>query len=351
MVPFATLAEKYGNFLNPRFEVTVGSGEITSSDGRITGLSIDTALGRRNRVSFTLNDVFDHGAGAFEDVDWERFSQGTALDVSVTYGDVEPTKLFKGTISSVQPNFPSGSAPSVSVSAKDLRGKMMSGSSSESWDESKLSDVASSIAGEYDFDDTTIAGKDGTLSKKKDLELKKLIKNADSDYKFLSGLASAFGFELFSRGGHFHFREPKTDASPVTTLTYGESLHSFRPGQPPGDRNVGKVKVIHRDEKTAEKIVGTAEREGGEDTDERRIPVESEEEANQRAEAILEDLTRGSSSEAETVGVPDLQIGKTVEIGGIDRFEGLYYVEEATHRIDRSGYTTTLSVTETEESA
>lgn len=351
MPEFAALAETYGDFLNPRFELTVGSGTIASSDGRLSGLSITTALDRANRVSFTLNDVFDHESGTFEAVDWDRFSRGTNLDVSVTYGDAEPTRLFKGTISSVQPSFPSGGAPTVSISAKDLRGKMMSGSSSDAWDESKLSDVASGIADEYDFEGTTIDGKDGQLSEKKDLELKKLIKNADSDYAFLSELASAFGFELFSRGGHFHFREPKTGASPVTTLTYGESLHSFRPGQPPGDRDVGTVEVRHYDEANAEAIVGTAEREEGDGKEVRKIPVESEEEANQRAEAILEKLTKGSSSEGETVGVPELQIGKTVEIDGIGEFAGSYYVEEATHRIDRSGYTTTLTVTEATESA
>lgn len=347
MVEFAALEAKYGDFLTPRFEVEVGSSEtIAESDGRISGLSITTELGRANRVSFTLHDVFDHESGKFEDVDWKTFDRGTSASVSVTYGDAPPTQLFEGTIDSVQPSFPSGGAPSVSVSAQDLRRKMMIGSSSDSWDESKLSDVASGIAGNYEFRDTVIEGKDASLSEKRDLKLKKLMKTADSDYAFLSELAKAFGFELFSRAGVFHFREPKPGASPVTTLSYGRSLNSFRPGQPGGDRDVGTVKVLHWDEAEAMEIVGTASREEGGRKEERRIPVESEEEANQRAEALLERLNRGASSQGEAVGLPELQIGRTVELDGLGRFSGPYYVEEATHRIDGSGYTTSLTVTE-----
>ena len=346
MVAFEALEAKYGNFHVPRFKLEIKGETIEETDGRITDLSITTALDRANRVSFTLNDIFDHKSATFEDVDWDVFKEGNTAKAWVTYGDADETQLFKGMIDSVKPSFPAGSAPSVSVSAQDLRRKMRVGSSSDSWDERKLSDVVSGITGNYNFRDEVVEGADEPLQEKKDLKLKKLINNADSDYAFLSELARAHGFELFSRGGVFHFREPKREASPVTTLTYGRSLNSFQPGEPGGEGDVGTVEVRHWNEHDAEAIVGTASRDDGELKEIRRIPVESEDEAIQRAEAILDQLTKPATSRGQAVGLPELQIGRTVEIAGLGSFSGPYYIEEATHRIDQSGYTTSLTVTE-----
>jgi len=76
------------------------------------------------------------------------------------------------------------------------------------------------------------------------------------------------------------------------------------------------------------------------------VPVASQAEADLHARAIKNDnamqLLTGSAS---TIGIPDLKPGSIVDLQGIGkRFNGFYYVSQATHSISSSGYSTDFSV-------
>lgn len=350
MLDFTDLQRRYENFYSPRFEVEVGTTTIDESDGRLSGLEVDTAIDRANRVSFSLNHVFDHERGEFTDVDFDIFEEGTEMTVKLGYGD-EIHPLFHGRIDSVQPNFPSSGAASISVSAQDLRQLMQSSKRHDSWDDASLTDVPTLIAENYPFLDSHIEGVSAGLGGLDELDHEKIVKAAESDYDYVETLAADFGFETFSRAGKFFFRRPHWDEPEALRLQWGRSLVSFRPGKPGGDRDVKTVKVYDWDVRRAEQIVGVAERDGGADGEdgliERKIPVESPTEADARAAAIMQWTRQGPTSQGETIGLPELQIGEPIELDGLgSQFNGTYYVEEATHRIDESGYTTTFEVRE-----
>jgi phage protein D len=75
-------------------------------------------------------------------------------------------------------------------------------------------------------------------------------------------------------------------------------------------------------------------------------PFSSQAEGDQHAKAKFNEkamnLVGGS---AQTIGIPDLRSGQVVELKGLGpRFDGFYYIDEATHSISGSGYQTSFTV-------
>jgi phage protein D len=339
---FTDLQAAYGGFYTPRFEIRVGQANpetFTEADGRVSGLSVETALDRLNRVSFTLNGVFDPENRQFVAEYTETFEEGRLLEVRLGYGDTRKL-VFRGRIDTLRPEFPESSGPRVSVAGHDLLDGLTDGTGRGSWSETTLDTVVSDLVGGLDFRGQDIAGSDVSFTR--------LAHPETSDYQFLSRLAGEYGFERFSRAGVFHFREPQPDREPMLELEYGRSLRSFAPSADAGESDVGTVKVRHWDEKRKTEIVGTAEvTDGGSETRVHKTPVRSTAEAERRADAVARRLSKGPRSRGETLGIPDLEIGTVIDLDGLgDDHSGSYYVESANHRIDAGGYTTDFEVTE-----
>lgn len=55
-------------------------------------------------------------------------------------------------------------------------------------------------------------------------------------------------------------------------------------------------------------------------------------------------LVESVTGEGRGAGYSSVRAGKTVEITGIGRFEGIYYVTSTTHTIDTTGYNTSFKV-------
>lgn len=333
------LESEYDHFYNPRFEVQVGTRTIREADGVISGLTIETSLDRTNRVSFTLNEWYNHEQGSFVDFTNQNISKGTPVVVKIGYDNTFRTMFF-GNVESVQPSFPEGSGPTVEVSGNDFAHEMTKGKHSRSWTDTKLSSVVTDIVSKHTFNDHEI-----DLSSSADLQRQKLFQHEQSDYTFLDGgLVRRYGFELFVKAGVLHFREPAPLAEPVISLTYGRSLRSFRPSREDTGTTVGKVEVRDWNPSTKHAITATASvPNGGDETDVRRVPVESQREAALIAEAIAYDLTPGGSGRCETIGLPEIREGTVVHLDGLgETFSGPYYVKETTHRMDDTGYTTSF---------
>lgn len=370
---FAELADRHDDFFAPAFELRVGNADAgfagaetyTGAEGLVSGLRVETGLESANRFSFTLNDVFDRQQGTdgqFDPDVTSTFAEGTDVEVATGYGTGERTTLLRGRIESVKPNFPAQGAPSLSVEGRDLLYLLRKGTDSGRWEETDLSTVVEDVVGDVPFADTQVDVGGSVTS---------LTQHEKDDFSFLEDLAERSDAEFFSRGGTFHFRERSkaADQSPEATLRYGQALRSFTPGstnprtgssESVGSQ-VGTVKVRHNDEKKKEAIVGTAEvRGGGEETHVETVPVRSESEAERRARSIAGEIERrgdardrtrggpgdgGSALRGETLGLPEVQIGRVVELTGLgSEFSGTYYVESASHRIDDSGYTTSFGV-------
>lgn len=330
------LEDDYDHFYAPRFEVQLGGRTIREADGVISGLSVETGLDKTNRFSFTLNEPYDHERGEFVDFADQPVLKGMPVVVRMGYGDtLKP--LLLGTVESVQPNFPQSGGPTVSVSGNDLAHAMTKGKESRSWNNATLSTVVADVVSGYEFRGLSV-----DLPPLGDLQFRKLFQHEQSDYAFLDRtLARKYGFEFFVKAGVFHFRLPSPLATPVVSLTYGRSLRSFRPNREDSETTVGTVEVRDWDPSTKSSISATASvPNGGDDTDVRKVPVESKREAERIAKALAFGLTSGVSGQCETIGLPEIREGTVVYLDGLGgSFSGPYYVEGTTHRMDDAGYT------------
>lgn len=337
---FADLRDRYGDFYAPAFSVRVGDREFRAADGLLAGVEVDTTLDGADYFSFTLSEPFDRGTGG-GDLDWDRFAAGEPVDVAMGYGTrLEP--LVLGRIHSVRPEFPSGDAATVTVGGYGLLHDAMRGTKSRSWDERTDSDVVEEVASGYEFAEVNV--------EETGVSYRKIIQDAESDYRFLETLAERNGFELFARRDAFHFRAPRPDADPVLALRYGDSLRSFSPEASTATQ-VREVVVRHWDPKRKREIVGSAEREAGDAAAGREVlrrPVESREEAERVAEAALDRIADGLlRGRGEVVGLPELRVGETLRLEGLgERFTNNYYITGVTHRIGSSGYWTSFDVQE-----
>jgi phage protein D len=80
-----------------------------------------------------------------------------------------------------------------------------------------------------------------------------------------------------------------------------------------------------------------------------RAAVRNQAEADAQAKAILEERAQQFvTGTGESIGLPELLPDVNVAVGGLGpAFSKTYYVPEATHRMDGSGYRTTFKVQET----
>ena len=80
-----------------------------------------------------------------------------------------------------------------------------------------------------------------------------------------------------------------------------------------------------------------------------RQPVFTQAEANQRAKAILNERAKQFlTGEGETIGLPELRPDCNVELANLGfPFSKVYYIQQATHKIDSNGYRTRFKVKET----
>lgn len=344
MQDFESLLDTYEDFYVPRFEVTVGDTTITEADGLVSGLTVKTALEKANRTSFTVTVGTVAEGDEFTEIGPDSFSEGEETRVKLGYGN-EILLLFYGKLESVEPQFDAGSGSSISVAAEDPRTRMKASTADEAWEEDSIADAVQKVTDSYDFETEIERQNGGSGTSPGSLKLDKLVQASENDREFLSLLAKKYGYEMFFRDETFHFRRPNRSAEAAALqLTYGRSLRSLKPGQPGEGRDVKSVVVKHFDRKKRKLIEGTASRDEGSTEVKRTVAVESQEEAEVRAQAILDRLTRGPTTEAEIVGLPDVRVGTPVEIAGLpDEFNGAYYVEEADHSIDSSGYTTTIT--------
>ena len=333
------LEDDYDHFYSPRFEVQVGPRTYRESDGRISGLKLDTSIEKTSTVDFTLNERYDHEHGTFVDFAENPVIEGMPVVVQMGYGDtLRP--MFIGTIGSVQPNFPASGGPTLDIRVESLAHQMTKAKHDRSWSNTTVSAVVADVASNYSFKGVSV-----DLGGLADLTLKRVVQHNESDYAFLSRkLGNKYGFEFFTTNGIFRFRKPNPLAAPVVSLEYGKSLQSFSPNQENADQSVGTVKIRgwNPDKKSA--ITASASvPEGGSETDVRRATVESQQEAQRIAEAAGFELAPASSGRCETIGLPEIREGVVVLLEGLGlNFSGLYYVESTTHRVDESGYTTSF---------
>ncbi|HEU0013466.1 MAG TPA: hypothetical protein VFQ45_07265 [Longimicrobium sp.] len=294
--------------------------------------------------------------------DGDLFFAGTALRVWMGYAG-ELAVIFDGEVTGMTPSFPASGPPTLRVEASNRLHRLQ-----QKFDLISLRDAtdgemvcriaaASGLGAEVDDPGTPYA---------------QLSTDRRAHLEYLLERARAVGREVWVEGKTLHFSAPRDDAEPAYTLVWGRTRESDAPGSLPLQsfnptldvrRQLTTVIVRGQHPLTREVIEGRAGVEagspgGGETGAGMRAamggpaemvvvcePVASRAEAEARARALYAErameLIQGSG---DTLGIPGLRPGKVVTLDGLGRFNGRYYVTQATHSMGGGGYQTNFSV-------
>ncbi|SEP26571.1 hypothetical protein SAMN04487948_12920 [Halogranum amylolyticum] len=354
---------QYGDFYRPQFRLVVGPPGsrriVREYDGVVSGLKVDATLDGADQFSFTLVDAFDLEQRRFVETVWQLFDRQTPIRIELGY-DSQFVPVLHGQIQSIQPEFPSGSLPTLAVSGYDRLHELTKQTGETDFRDMNMVEIVASVVERYGFTPTQQNLVAGPL----DLDRFRKLERSNDDYEFLRTRANRYNFELFTRvdpigsetateveyKNRLYFRPSADDASNASgllTLLYGESLHSFSLTSNEANQLPGVV-LRYTDRRQGLDITKEAPR--GADPDapgmkEIHTPVTSAAEGQLVAEAEYDRLRQERvTGNGTVVGLPNLRIGELLELGGLGRFDGTYYVTGVTHRIDQSGYTTDFRV-------
>lgn len=360
-------ARTYGDFHAPAFAVRVGRDDLMRDLlVAVSQLEVDMVLGAAARFSFTVTNSYSHKLHTFKsgrgaDV-LKLLSFGAEVEICMGYGDAKSTPIaLSGMITEITTSFPDGGAPELAISGYDHGFALTVGKNSRTWAKARDSDAAQEIASFNNLG----AKIETTKAKQAQIE-----QNQESDWEFLKKLADRNHFELFvDERKTLHFAPPNDKATAVARLAYGEGLLSFKPEANLAGQ-ISRVEVYGWDPKAKKAIVGRASagEESGltgksagqhlnalvRDPSKRptlrlRQPVFTQAEADQRAKAALNERAKQFlTGEGEAIGLPELRPDRNVELDKLGApFSKTYYIQQATHKIDASGYRTRFKVKET----
>lgn len=336
----------------PDFEVII-SGLTMQADVKnaVISLTYDNNLEEADMFRMTLNNA------DLRLLDSALFDVGQEVEIHMGYvGNLKPVML--GEIVAVEPSFPEGGAPTLSISGYDKSHRLRHNHKIRSFHFSNASLIAAQIAAENLLvpvvDPTPILMECKTQN--------------GSDMALLQEMARRTFFETYVHWDKLYFRLPRPQTEAVY-MEWGKNLSSFNPRLSTSGQT-GLMCVKDYDQKLAQTIIGLVpivatdfnldliiERMGHAFIDQLTSfgsQCVTEESLNSFPDAlafaktilteILEGLFEGSGT---CIGIPELRAGEMIDISGVGkRFSGKYRLRSVSHTIDGSGYRTTFNVTQ-----
>ena len=275
-------------------------------------------------------------------IDHTLFHEGNPVEILVGYRNHMTTALT-GEITGLEPDFPEGKSPTLTVRGYDRRHRLMRSRRTRSFTNCKDSDIASQVASDANLRPQV---EDSGVT------LPYVLQHNQTDLEFLATRARRINFEVAVKDRDLLFRPRKTTEQATLTLHREVELLEFRPrmstlGQVP------QLEVRGWDPAKKQEIVGKsgvgdepglmAGSHSGPSAAQRafdtagsarvRSPVQSQEEADTMARRGFAEMALGHiRADGVCIGEPRMAAGTVVKIEGIgDRFSGSYYVTSVEH--------------------
>ncbi|MGK3995540.1 phage late control D family protein [Sorangium sp. So ce1024] len=356
------------SFHVPRYRVRIDGRELHERGSDFLRVEVSDSISELSGFTLVLNN-WDDGDGRrrpgfkYTD-DFAAIAPGKRVEIEMGYEDAPPMQLMlTGVITALDPSFPASGAPTITVRGLDRLHEMRNQPNSRSWSVNDAR-IARDIARRYGMkaqvdtrlDNGAPLPEPGGIVPQQNMD----------DLAFLVERARRINFEVYARGDTLHFVRSREGQPPVLRLEWGTSLVSFSPTLSFA-RQVSEVTVrawhpysgrlisvterrldpdeVPRGKRSADDLLQQLFRKQKEEiiTSE---GVLSEADARALAHSVL---ARSSdpfvTGTAQTVGVPLLRAGESVELTGLGKiFDGSYYITESTHAIDDGGYQTSIQV-------
>lgn len=343
-VTFQSLKNKYGDFMVPAVKIRANGKDLISElHLAVENVSIVQSLNSAGSCSFSVVNAYDQGKREFDSGIKRKLQLGTILTVDIGYGSALST-AFKGYVSSVSYSFQD--SPAMDITAMDVRRLMMNTTSSFRMLGGKTSsdffrevmEPYKKLSTNLQIDRTTDTAEEQTMTQN------------TSDYQFVqSVLAVRGGREFFVLGDKVYFRKPEKVKAPVTTLTWGSSLLSFRRE---ASYLYNEIQVLGKDEAGNRDVLAKATVKASDAqtivvakpepvivgdpfvTDKEKAEARLKEELRRRQKASQ----RGSGS---SIGIPEIVPGRFIRLEKLDSsLDKKYYIVRARHTLGSGGYTT-----------
>ena len=311
--------------------------------------------------------------------DADLFLPGSSVRIEMGYVD-DVHKLFDGEITSLSPSFPESGTPTLRIEGHTRLHWLQGTPTTRTFQKMTDREIAEQIGRELGKSHRTsleVAADD--TPEKHDY----VIQYNQTDLAFLFERAQRLGFELLVDDKKLYFRNVANQKEKVCTFVWGRTteapdknkeifpLRSFFPTMNTL-RQISRVTVRGYDPKSMKEIVGTAGADaagtkmGGSELgsdasadalgvrkEEIQVtnPIASQAEADQLAKAIYRDRAlEFLTGNGATIGLPQLTAGCVIGVEGLgQRFDGKYYITQATHSISSTGYTTSFAVRKNSE--
>jgi phage protein D len=338
-------------FYAPRFEIRIAGLTLAAAiSNQITSVTFDSDLDMASMFNITMRN-FDN-----QFLDSALFDLGKRVEIHMGYGNnLQPMML--GEITSLEPLFPEGGAPMLTISGYDLSYKMRNNQQERTFENVTDSLIATQIAVE--------AGLIPVVDPSPFFH-RETLPYTDSDMALLKKLAQANFFEVYVQWDKLYFQYPRPQTEAIV-LEWGKNLSSFSPRI--SNTGLAASQVVRSyNEELAQTIVAFAvaadfnpdtlkEKLGSSALDllsslGRRVihkeKVASTLDALTIAQSAMQELLDGLyEGSGSCIGIPALQAGQYITIQGIGkRFSGTYRIRKATHTIADGGYHTSFEVTQ-----
>lgn len=393
-------SSRYGDFYVPRFEITAAGRaldarivrdvlqvtytdsitEIDSFDITVNNWDAETRefkyVGAENEVegATPMQKIFNPGAAEFE--------------LKLGYGS-ELVSIMKGTTQSLEPNFPAGGLPTLTVRALNVLHQLRTKQHRDSWPNDrvprgqvKISRIAEDIGQRRNRDGCRfpLPVRIDNTAKSREPVLDYKAQENQYDIDFLLIEARKIGYVVYvdhttqPNGGsrdelYFGPSDARNPGAQDVSyeLKWGTSLVDFTPKLSTANQ-VSAVEIRSRNRERNEAInarvtTGDHDLQRYHITTNRDLipliqlhtdrcrgreeiivnqPQFTQEEADRRAAALLsERLKQLVEANGTTIGLPNLRAGQKIRIVGLGaRFSGVYFVTKTTHTINESGYFT-----------
>jgi phage protein D len=354
------IATPLPSYYVPDFDLSVNGLPIpVDLRASITGLSFDEALEGADRVELHFADP---GSKLLEH---PLLQLGAVVGLGIGYQPNGIRPMFLGDITGIEPSFPSGGMPSLSVSAHDFMHRLHEGTKQRGFPFYLIDSVIASL----------VAAENGLLAVPDPLAAaasglgafaqRPRFQHKQSDYDFLRQIANEYGFEMWLEGPFLNFKLLLRDLPPPeVALNWGSSLIEFSPRV----TSIGQVAAVDirvwvESLKTELSVhIGW---DGERLTTQISAAVNSEE-TSTSATLHLPDVPHDSPIDAikwamgemrrringrltghgSAVGDPRLRAGANVALTGLGpRFSGTNFrITGCSHRLDASGYRTNFDV-------
>ncbi|MFB9240319.1 phage late control D family protein [Massilia antarctica] len=386
-------AATYEDFYVPRFEIKAGGKAIAPAVLRdVVQVTYNDSTTEIDSVDITVNN-WDDSTRSFKYVGSERSARLSGatpeeqlqrlfepcageFELKLGYGS-NLSSVVKGATTSLEPTFPAGAAPTLTVRALNVLFKLRTKQYRDHWSNKKISEVAEDIGRRNDSDGKKrfpLPIRIDRTAKGKEPKLDYIAQDNQYDIDFLLLEARKIGYVVYvdlepqGRGKaprevlHFGPSNALHEGVPAVSyeLKWGISLIDFSPKLSTANQVKSvevkgwnrqtnkaikkKVDLRHPDIKINRDLLHLLDQDGCKPREEVIVdePQYTPEQAERRALAVLsEKLKQMVEATGTTVGLPDLRAGRRVRIKGLGaRFSGIYFVIKTTHTINDSGYLT-----------